>query len=127
MKTTETKEIQITELECCKKILSNFNITFNIKDILSKSRKAELVYIRALIVVILREKEYSYSKCGAIINRDHATAIHLLKYDGPQGLESKTYTNQVKEIKSIMKQGNIEYKIAYHLKELERLKKVIKI
>jgi len=80
-------KISYTEVEealiYCQARLINHGVTFSIKAIRGPSRVRELNGIRALIVLILRtDKDYSFAKIGAIINRDHASAIHLFNnYD----------------------------------------------
>lgn len=69
------------KLNLCKVILARYSITFDINKVRSKSRKAELVFKRSLICFILKKEKLSFSKIGKYINRDHATAMNLLKFD----------------------------------------------
>jgi chromosomal replication initiation ATPase DnaA len=58
---------------------------YPIKDILSDSRRLELVRARAVIIYFLRtEERMSLSAIGDILGRDHSTinfAIHKIKTD----------------------------------------------
>lgn len=114
-----TKE-QKEELDYCKNLLKEQNIDFKYKEILGPSRKAELVFIRALIVIILRKKGYSLHKTGHIINRDHATIVHLQKYTRKQG-RNKKYFAIIKDLTIKINKGDALNKIEYHLDEIIRL------
>lgn len=68
------------ELEYCRAKLALYNLHFSIKEIRGSSRVGKLNGIRALIIVLLRERrKYSFGKIGYILNRDHTTVLHLLK------------------------------------------------
>lgn len=113
-------KLQEKELEICHEILNEHNITFKDSDILGSSRLKEFVFIRALIVFILRNKGYSLAKTGQIINRDHATILHAEKYDRKQG-KDKRYAKIIKAIKNRERNNSIIGKMEYHVNELIRL------
>ena len=54
---------------------------FGIKkeDLISKSRKRELVYARIRIAVIMHDNGLSFSEIGRLIGRDHSTVSHYLE------------------------------------------------
>lgn len=63
------------------KVLRFYCGKYNVyKDVLlSKRRDKVLVDIRQKIAKDLREKGYSYSDIGRILNRDHSSIMHLIK------------------------------------------------
>lgn len=52
---------------------------YTVEDILGKSRLKRLVYVRRLCVLMLREKGYSTTEIGRVLNRDHSTIVQALK------------------------------------------------
>jgi chromosomal replication initiation ATPase DnaA len=55
---------------------------FTLLDILGKSKTKALVAVRRKCVVMLREKGYSTTEIGRIMQRDHSTICHALqKYE----------------------------------------------
>lgn len=52
---------------------------FTQEDILGKSRFGPLVKVRRKCVVMLREKGYSTTEIGRIMNRDHSTIVTSLQ------------------------------------------------
>jgi len=52
---------------------------YTIYDILGPSRVMALVNVRRKCMVMLREKGYSTTEIGRIMNRDHTTVVHSLK------------------------------------------------
>jgi len=52
---------------------------FTVDDILGKSRFKMLVRVRRKCVVMLREKGYSTTEIGRIMNRDHSTIVTSLQ------------------------------------------------
>ena len=52
---------------------------YTLEDILGKSKLKELVAVRRKCVVWLREKGYSTTEIGRIMNRDHSTIVHSLQ------------------------------------------------
>lgn len=52
---------------------------YTLADILGKSKNRTLVKVRRKCVVMLREKGYSTTEIGRIINRDHSTIVHSLQ------------------------------------------------
>jgi chromosomal replication initiation ATPase DnaA len=51
---------------------------YTVEDVLGYSKPKELVKIRRLCVVMLREKGYSTTEIGRIMQRDHSTICHAL-------------------------------------------------
>lgn len=52
---------------------------YTAEDIIGKNRCRKLVEIRRKCAVMLREKGYSTTEIGRIMNRDHSTIVHSLK------------------------------------------------
>jgi chromosomal replication initiator protein len=52
---------------------------FTVDDILGTSKFKPLVKVRRKCVVMLREKGYSTTEIGRIMNRDHSTIVHSLQ------------------------------------------------
>lgn len=52
---------------------------FTLEDILGKSRFGPLVKVRRKCVVMLRDKGYSTTEIGRIMNRDHSTIVNSLQ------------------------------------------------
>lgn len=51
---------------------------YTVEDMLGKSRFKRVVAVRRLCVLMLREKGYSTTEIGRIMNRDHSTIVHAL-------------------------------------------------
>ena len=78
----------------------------NKKKLLAANRKQDLCDIRRAVCVILHE-DYSYSKCGEIMMRDHSTITHqCLKHEELYGRDQK-YTDIFDFIGSYMKSSGI--------------------
>lgn len=67
-------------LDLCSKTFNSIGIELDLEAVLSKTRVSNIVLQRALIVHILRKRDYSYTEIGSFINRDHATALNLTRY-----------------------------------------------
>lgn len=52
---------------------------FTLDDILGKRKFKHLVTVRRKCIVMLREKGYSTTEIGRIMNRDHSTIVHALQ------------------------------------------------
>jgi chromosomal replication initiation ATPase DnaA len=52
---------------------------FTLEDILGKRKFGPLVKVRRKCVVMLREKGYSTTEIGRIMNRDHSTIVTSLQ------------------------------------------------
>lgn len=50
-------------------------------DMLGKSRFKRVVAVRRLCILMLREKGYSTTEIGRVMNRDHSTIVHALNKD----------------------------------------------
>ncbi len=75
-----TAEERIKELIYCKKKLEHHCVGFDIQEISGKSRISDLVFKRALIVFILRDKGLKLDEIAQILNRTHGAIVNLLKY-----------------------------------------------
>ena len=51
---------------------------YTVEDILGKSRLLRLVAVRRLCIMMLREKGYSTTEIGRLLNRCHTTIVHAL-------------------------------------------------
>jgi chromosomal replication initiator protein len=58
---------------------------FTLEDILGKNRFGPLVKVRRKCVVMLREKGYSTTEIGRIMNRDHSTIVTSLQKSRADG------------------------------------------
>jgi chromosomal replication initiator protein len=54
---------------------------YTVADILGQKRHRHLVFVRNLCVFMLRNKGYSTTEIGRIMNRDHSTIVHALNKD----------------------------------------------
>ena len=54
---------------------------YTVEDILGPSRLKHLVSVRNRCVFMLRDKGYSTTEIGRIMNRDHSTIVHALNKD----------------------------------------------
>jgi chromosomal replication initiator protein len=52
---------------------------YTVEDVLGKSKLKALVAVRRKCVVMLRDKGYSTTEIGRIMNRDHSTICHALQ------------------------------------------------
>jgi predicted transcriptional regulator len=51
---------------------------YTVEDILGPSRLMRLVAVRRLCIIMLREKGYSTTEIGRLLNRCHTTVVHAL-------------------------------------------------
>ena len=68
------KQANLIEIEAIAK-----KYGFTAEDILGKKRYKMLVKVRRKCVVMLREKGYSTTEIGRIMQRDHSTIVHSLQ------------------------------------------------
>jgi chromosomal replication initiation ATPase DnaA len=54
---------------------------YTVADILGPKRRRHLVSVRNRCVFMLRDKGYSTTEIGRIMNRDHSTIVHALNKD----------------------------------------------
>lgn len=54
---------------------------YTVEDMLGRSRFKRVVAVRRLCILMLREKGYSTTEIGRIMNRDHSTIVHALNKD----------------------------------------------
>lgn len=112
----------MNELKLCQKYLKPFGVEFDIAEVQCANRAADLVFVRALIVVILRAKGYSLHATGRILNRDHASINHLEKHYENQPQEDHS---RFKQIKAILQQQfeskSLGEQIKWHQDQMKRL------
>ena len=113
---------QLGFLALCQKQLASIGVNINVRDVLGKSRQSEIVFQRALVAVILRSQGFSFSHIGSIINRDHATAINLLRYARKQKRNPR-WEKICQKALSIdsFEVTSIKNKIAYYQREINKL------
>ena len=58
------------------------------REIMSASRRRDVVAARAAIATILREAGYSLSRIGRVLKRDHTTVMHCLGEECVARMES---------------------------------------
>jgi len=51
---------------------------YTVQDILGKSRLKRLVAVRRLCILMLRERNYSTTEIGRLLDRSHSTIVHAL-------------------------------------------------
>lgn len=117
-------------------VLSNYGTFIEIEKVLSKNREPEIVYQRALIILVLRQKKISTPKIGTIINRDHATVLYLLNYGNKprmsghfQDKYNEFYHDYTSRDKMIVLRERIEYhenKSNHHALQAAQLERELK-
>jgi len=125
---TKLSDTRIQEdLEYCIARLNIFGIHISIEEIQGSSRVSELNGIRALIVVILREeRHYSFARIGALLNRDHSTAIHLFyNYQKFNNGRLEDYARIRKALVKTKDEATIKLQIEVHKKAIDKLKKML--
>ena len=126
MKILVPLDTQQEELELCRKRLVVYGLDFKISDVLGKSRERRLNGIRALIADMLKHKEYSYAHIGSLMNRDHATAMHLVSnYEHKRNGRLRNF----EQIREKLRQNNTKEEILLmidnHYKEIAKLAAMI--
>ena len=51
---------------------------YTVEDILGPSRLKRLVAVRRLCILMIRDRGFSTTEIGRIMNRDHSTIVHAL-------------------------------------------------
>lgn len=95
------------------------SLKFNIEEIRSNSRRADLVRHRRTICALLRNAGYSLPVIGAFINRSHCSVIHLLDSKGWLKTRVAPEPDPKHKKKSLMR------RIFFHEKEIARLRKLL--
>jgi hypothetical protein len=92
------------------KLLKNITTITGV-DITKKSRRREIVEIKAIYCNILRNENYIYKEIGNSINMNHASIIHLIKlYDIIKNQQStKRIENKIKLLNEGFNFENLEY------------------
>lgn len=111
------------EIQKCKLLLKPLNIFININEIQSRSRKAELVIKRALVVYILNLKKFKSVYIASVINRDHSNVLYLIKFFN----KKKKYKKLLKTIEALSYKKNIDFQINFHKKEIKKLQQIKRI
>lgn len=98
-------------------VLKEYNVEFDIDELVGPSREGDLPSIRALVSLYFRKQGYSFAHIGGIINRDHSTVIHLCKPS------TKSKYRQVRTVLGSRAEAKkIESEIARLQKRLEAIK-----
>lgn len=105
---------------------------FKIEDILKPTRKLNYVQARMIVMKILKDQGFSYSKIGRMLNKNHANVIHHLKDFDFQIKYDRLLCNKYERVLLEMAQGgNVIYQLShddlikYTFSLEERLKKSI--
>lgn len=124
MKGKITETMRRTLLEHCQGYLSPLGIrlslddqsgeNYNYQDITGRFRGADITVVRAMICKTLYYMGYGCTVIGAVLNRDHATALHLIRV-------SEKYPEWSETLEKSVVPNTKMSKIEYHRKELERL------
>ena len=126
MKGKITPQVQKEELEYCRSRLRIHDLFFDTDEVIGRCREAHLNGIRSLIGVILKSRGYSYAKIGAIMNRDHATALHLVNNYGTKEKGRLPNYHKIKKLLLINdSKEEIILQIEAHIKEIEKLQKYL--
>lgn len=109
-------------------LLSTCKASTDIEKIMSSSRKKELVDARAIIATCLRSYGFTFSQIGYVFNRDHSSAMYLLRRTEENGRVA--FNKQVIEafknptLTSIIGEAIISYhrgRIKYHQDVIKKL------
>lgn len=65
------------------------------EEMLSSSRKRDVVVARQMLCYVLRKKGYTWHMCGRVVGRDHATAMHGARVFAEQQSLGETLTVHV--------------------------------
>ncbi len=125
--TPHQKKRQTEALNLCRDIFCQHKVDFNLSGILGKSRKAELIFNRALVVFILRQGGYSSIEIGSFMNRDHATVLNLQKYHTRTQARDDRFLYIIRELKTNWTQKRIYREINLHNERIEALKQKLKL
>jgi len=93
-----------------------------ISQILSDSRKEEIVKCRCMIATLLRAEGWGLAKIGDYLNRNHATVINLLKKHKKVRVEDNFYRKQWHTIRNKFKDHEVDKQIEWHTQELSKLR-----
>lgn len=124
----ETQRANLSLLMDTQITLYAMDFKFNITEVLSKSRKQKTVFERACLAFYFRSQGYSTLKVGQILNRDHATILHLLKYGNRKYHSSwnhRKYNEFIDLVEKLTTNSKIQHheeQIKFHLKELQKLR-----
>lgn len=115
---TENKKIlYIKELLDMVPVFHLYGLGLDVEKLRGKSRKQEIVLLRAIVCRVLRNKDKSTPEIGSYINRDHATVVHLLNtYEFKNKFDREAANQIIREFSY----PQIEEKIAILEKRLEK-------
>lgn len=69
--------------------METLGIECGMHEVLSLSRRCDIVFARAVVAMWLRNSGYTFTQIGYILNRDHAAIINMLKWEAKkQGIMS---------------------------------------
>lgn len=103
-------------------VCHEYNI--ELEDLISKLRFRELVRARSLIVKLLRDKNETLESIGLVINRDHASVLHLLKKHDYY-CKDELYFNTYLKLSKYDKTKTVKERIEYHQNEINKLIKLM--
>lgn len=114
-------------LKNCISFLKIRGVKIDVDKLRKKSRVPKIVFLRSLVAITLNHYRVTKSDIGKILNVDHTTVIHMLKYG-----EKKThqiYVSKINEIKFALQNATSKVlkEIERKQKEIEKLKKSIHI
>jgi hypothetical protein len=100
---------------------------------LGGSREGEILFHRALLALYFYNSGVgSYASIGALLGRDHATVINLLKYPTKRAGRDGRYAVASNEIEAFFKvqrygalKNSYEKTIAWHRSEILRLEQIL--
>jgi len=95
-----------------------------LEDLFSKLRFTELVRARSLVAKLLRDKKERLESIGLVINRDHASVLHLLKKHNDY-CKDATYFDLYNKLSKYDKNKTVKERILYHQNEINKLIKLL--
>lgn len=117
---------QVVLLEECQIMLQDTGFNFDIDEVLGDSRESRINFQRAIIAYYLRMvKGFSFSYIGAVLNRDHSTAIHLINNYGKKtiGRDLKTFWGMRCRVDEVAGAMSMAKDISLIDAQIERLQK----
>jgi len=103
-KFVKSGSLQVTVEKIQDTVCNYYNL--ELKDVLSKSRKREIVLARQISMFLSKKyTDFSYSHIGSLIGkRDHATVLYTCRVIQDSLTYDKTIRNQIQEIESMLQQ-----------------------
>lgn len=118
----ETHNVYYPLLKTMVEELNKQGLSFAIEDLLTGSRKPELVCARAAISIAFRQIGHSFTTIGSILKRDYSSIIHVCKYKRKQGRD-KNFDKYLDALyKVVYSEEYVMEQITWHYLEIERLR-----